>query len=113
MRDGIMRRVQRSVAGRAIVALLVSGALSYLAWRAGNTFMLALLFALLLVVSFALLTIAPDAIAHWRGHHWRWWWHSSSEDGPFWPGTRIPRHPRQPLLPARGAAATPHDAHPR
>lgn len=108
-----MRRVQHSVAGRAIVALLMSGALSYLAWRAGSIFILALLFALLLAVSFALLTIAPDAIAHWRGHSWRWWWRSSGNDGPFWLGTRIPRHPRQPLLPPRGATATPHDAHPR
>lgn len=108
-----MRRVQRSVAERAVVALLVSGALSYLAWRAGDAVMLALLFALLLAVSFALLTIAPDAIAHWRGHHWRWWWRSSGEDGPFWSGTRIPRHPRQPPLPARGATATPQDTLPR
>lgn len=107
-----MRKVQRSVAGRAIVALLVSGVLSYLAWRAGSVVMLALLVALLLVVSFALLTIAPDAIAHARGHRWRWWWRSSDDDGPFWAGTRIPRHPRQPLLPSRGATATPHDALP-
>lgn len=108
-----MRRVQRSVAMRALVSLLVSGALSYLAWRAGSAVMLALLFALLLAVSFALLTIAPDAIAHWRGHHWRWWWRSSGEGGPFWSGTRIPRHPRRPLLPSRGATATPHDTLPR
>lgn len=108
-----MRRIQRSVAGRAVVALLVSGALSYLVWQAGSAAMIALLFALLLVVSFALLTIAPDAIALRRGHEWRWWWRASGDDGPFWAGTRIPRHPRQPLLPARGAEATPDDALPR
>lgn len=105
-----MRRVQRSVAMRAIGALIVSGALSYLAWQAGSSVMLVLLFALLVVVSFAVLTIAPDAIAHWRGHAWRWWWRSSGDEGPFWPGTRVPRHPRKPLLPSRGAATTPQDA---
>lgn len=108
-----MRRVQRSIAGRAIVALLASGALTYLAWWAGSAVMLALLFALLLVVTFAVFTIASDAIAHWRGHHWRWWWRSPGDDGPFWAGTRIPRHPRQPLLPSRGATATLNEAPPR
>lgn len=109
-----MRRVQRSIAGRAIVSLLASGALAYLAWRAGSAVMLALLFTLLLVVSFALLTIAPDVIAHWRGHHWRWWWRSSrDDDGPFWAGTRVPRHPRPPQLPSRGATATLDDSPPR
>ncbi len=108
-----MRRIQRSVAGRAVVALLVSGALAYLAWLAGSVFMIALLFALLVVISFVLLTIAPDAIAQWRGHEWRWWWRSSGDDGPFWAGTRIPRHPRLPLLPSRGATATLDDMPPR
>lgn len=105
-----VRSIQRSLAGRAACTLIASGALSYLAWLAGSVFMLALLFALLLAVSFVVLTIAPDAIAHWRGHDWRWWWRSSGEEGPFWLGTRVPRHPRTPLLPSRGAATTPQDA---
>ncbi len=113
-REGdIMRRIQRSVAGRAVVALLVGGALTYLVWLAGSVFMVALLFALLVVISFVLLTIAPDAIAQWRGHEWRWWWRSPGDDGPFWAGTRIPRHPRPPLLPSRGATATFDDSPPR
>lgn len=105
-----MRSIQRSLAGRAVVALIASAMVSYLVWWAGSVFMLVLLVALLVVVSFALLTIAPDAIAHWRGHDWRWWWRSSGDEGPFWLGTRVPRHPRRPLLPSRGAATTPQDA---
>jgi hypothetical protein len=56
----------------------------------------ALLFVLLTIVGFVALTIAPDAIALQRRHYWRWWWRSSKDDGPFWPGTRIPRGPRRP-----------------
>jgi hypothetical protein len=56
--------------------------------------MVALLFIALLVVTFALLTAAPDLIAYQRKHPWRWWWRFSDDEGPFWPGTRVPRHPR-------------------
>ena len=53
---------------------------------------LMLLFVALVLITFALLTIAPDAIAQLRKHHWRWWWRTPDDDGPYWPGTRIPRH---------------------
>ncbi len=101
-----MRRVQRSLALRAVVALAVSAALSYLAWRAGNLVMLVCLAALLLLVTYSALSLAPDAIAYWRGHYWRWSWRAPGDNGPFWAGTREPRRPRGPLLPSRGAAAT-------
>ncbi len=60
---------------------------------------LALLVAALFCVAFALLTLAPDLIAHWRGHRWRWWWRAGDDEGPFWPGTRVPRHPGPPRAP--------------
>jgi hypothetical protein len=102
-----MRAIQRRRAARAASALLVSALVSLAAWRAGPVVMLALLFTSLLVVTFSALTIAPDLVAFWRGHQWRWWWRSSDDEGPFWLGTRVPRHPRRPLLPSRGAAAMP------
>jgi hypothetical protein len=89
-----MRSLQRSRLARAVVAFLVSASLSLLAWRAGAAVTLALLLTLLLIVTFALLTAAPDFIAYQRKHHWRWWWRASDDEGPFWPGTRVPRHPR-------------------
>jgi hypothetical protein len=89
-----MRSLQRSVPARAAVALLASLAVTALAWRAGAAVMVALLFIALLVVTFALLTAAPDLIAYQRKHPWRWWWRSSDDEGPFWPGSRVPRHRR-------------------
>jgi hypothetical protein len=44
---------------------------------------------------FAAITIAPDAIAVQRRHYWRRWWRADDNDGPFWPGTRIPRRPKR------------------
>lgn len=89
-----MRSLQRSVPARAAVALLASLAVTALAWRAGTVVMIVLLFVMLLIVTFSLLTAAPDLIAYQRKHPWRWWWRSSDDEGPFWPGTRVPRHPR-------------------
>jgi len=89
-----MHALQRYRLARALVATLASALLTLLAWRAGSVVMLALLFAALLVVIFALLSAAPDLIAYRRKHVWRWWWRTSDDEGPFWPGTRIPRHPR-------------------
>ena len=104
-----MRSLQRRAAVRVGVALAVSALLSLAAWRAGPAVTLALLFTLLLLVTFALLTIAPDLIAFRRGHGWRWWWRAANDEGPFWPGTRVPRHPHPPRMPPRGAAATLQD----
>jgi hypothetical protein len=53
--------------------------------------LVAMVFAVITMGGFIGLTIAPDAIAYRRGHYWRWWWRSSTDDGPTWPGTRIPR----------------------
>lgn len=89
-----MRSLQHSRLARAVVAVLASAVLALLAWRAGAAVMLALLFTLLLIVTFAILTAAPDLIAYRRKHDWRWWWRASDDEGPFWPGTRVPRHPR-------------------
>ncbi len=89
-----MRSLQRSVFARAIVAIVISAGLSLLAWRVGVAAMLVLLFVSLLVLSFVVLTVAPDVIAYQRKHEWRWWWRASNDDGPFWPGTCVPRHPR-------------------
>jgi hypothetical protein len=89
-----MHALQRSRVFRVVAAFLTSALLALAAWRAGAVVMLALLFALLLVVTFALFSAAPDLIAYWRQHDWRWWWRASPDDGPFWPGTRVPRHPR-------------------
>ncbi len=89
-----MRSLQRYRLIRAAVAALASVALTALAWRAGAAVMAVLLFSVLLVVTFALLTAAPDLIAYQRKHPWRWWWRSLDDPGPFWPGTRVPRHRR-------------------
>ncbi len=89
-----MRSLQRNFIARAAVALLMSGALTLLAWRNGVAVMVVLLLMTLFVLMFTLLTVAPDFIAYQRKHPWRWWWRSSDDEGPFWPGSRVPRHPR-------------------
>jgi hypothetical protein len=89
-----MRALQRTRLARAGVATLASALLTLIAWRAGAVVTLILLFTSLLIVTFALLSAAPDLIACRRGHGWRWWWRGSEDEGPFWPGTRVPRHPR-------------------
>jgi hypothetical protein len=91
-----MRSLQRRALARLLAAAAVGGLLTLLAWHLGTVAAVALLFVALTAVAFAVLTVAPDAIALRRRHPWRWWWRASPEDGPFWPGTRIPRRPRRP-----------------
>lgn len=91
-----MRSWQRNRPARALTALAAGGLLAALAWSLGSLVALVLLVLALTAVAFALLTIAPDAIALRRGHRWRWWERASPEEGPFWPGTRIPRRPKRP-----------------
>jgi len=88
-----VRPLQRNRFLRLGVALATSVAVTLLAWYGGTTVLALALFLLATLVTFALLTIAPDAIALQRRHYWRWWWRTSGDDGPFWPGTRIPRRP--------------------
>lgn len=103
-----MRALLRNRAARTAGALLVAGVLTLAARAAGAAVVLGVLFCALGVIAFAALTIAPDAIAHLRGHSWRWWWRASDDEGPFWPGTRVPRHPR-PAPGGVGAARHPGD----
>ena len=91
-----MRFFQRNAVARFGAAVAVSLAIMLLGWRGDLSAVAALAVAALAVVIFIALTIAPDAIALWRRHHWRWWWRSSDDQGPFWPGTRIPRGPKGP-----------------
>lgn len=91
-----MRTLQRNLVARLLVALTLSALVTVAAWRAGPPALAGLAIVALTVVGFIALTVAPDAIALRRGHHWRWWWRSSDDEGPFWPGTRIPRAPRPP-----------------
>jgi len=91
-----MRFLQRRVVARAALAVLVGVLVVAAAWRAGVAVLAVVAAMAVAAVVFALLTIAPDAIAWRRGHHWRWWWRGPDDDGPVWPGTRIPRHPRRP-----------------
>ena len=103
-----LRPRRRPPIARMLCAALLALALTWAVWRLGMVALVVGLFITLGLVCFALLTIAPDAIAHWRGHTWRWRRRRNGE-GPFWAGTRVPRHPRRPLLPARGAEAIPPD----
>jgi hypothetical protein len=89
-----MRWLQRHPLARLGLALLVSTAVTASAWQAGRATLALLLVLTLTVFSYALLMVAPDAIALQRGHTWRWWWRASDDDGPFWPGTHIPRRRR-------------------
>lgn len=91
-----MRGLQRNAFARFLVAAVTSALLTLAAWHAGAVALAVLLCIVLSGAIFAALTIAPDAIALRRRHYWRWWWRSSDEEGPFWPGTRIPRSPRKP-----------------
>jgi len=97
----MMRTLQRNVLARLLTAAMISALLTVAAWRAGPV---ALVMSLCLVVSlclilsvviFTALTSAPDVIALRRKHYWRWW-RSTDAEGPFWPGTRIPRRPTKP-----------------
>lgn len=77
------------------LALALGGIVGFLVYGAGLPIVTSsFVFGLLAVASYLALTIAADAIAYWRGHHWRWRWRRSNDEGPFWPGTRIPRGPR-------------------
>jgi hypothetical protein len=92
-----MRAIQRNPVARLVAALLAGGGLTLVAWRVGAHAVVALfLFAVLTAAVFVVLTIAPDAIALRRRHYWRWWWRASDDEGPFWPGTRIPRGRKRP-----------------
>jgi hypothetical protein len=91
-----MRFFQQHPMARLFTALVVSVPVALIAWSNERVALAAFFFVVLTVVAFALLTIAPDAIALRRGHYWRWWWRSSGDEGPFWPGTHIPRGPRRP-----------------
>lgn len=79
---------------RLAIALLANGLVTLTAVRIGQQILVVLLSVSLTVIAAATLTIAPDAIALQRGRPWRWWWRSSDDEGPYWPGTRIPRSPR-------------------
>ncbi|MGI8554346.1 MAG: hypothetical protein ACR2PL_26705 [Dehalococcoidia bacterium] len=89
----ILRTFQRHRLLRLGLALTVSVAVTFCVWLGGELGLTIALFLAGTLVAFVLLTIAPDAIALQRRHNWRWWWRSSDDDGPFWPGTRIPRRP--------------------
>jgi NAD(P)-dependent dehydrogenase (short-subunit alcohol dehydrogenase family) len=91
---GAMRRLQRRWPARLAMSFAAGVAVTLLAWHSGRAVMALLLVLALVAISFVLLTIAPDAIALQRRHYWRWWWRAADDDGPFWPGTRIPRRPR-------------------
>lgn len=86
-----MRSIQRNVALRFAVSTALGAAPAVALWRMVPVAGLMALAVLLTLVGFLALTVAPDAIALQRGHTWRWWWRSSDDEGPFWPGTRIPR----------------------
>jgi len=75
------------------VAFAGSNVIAWGIWQVGRLAMLLALFVLLTLLLFVVFSIAPDAIAAWRGHSWRWWWRASDDEGPFWQGTRIPRNP--------------------
>lgn len=89
-----MRSFQRRPALRALLALGLGGIIGSPAHAALSVTVDLAIGGLVAIVVYLALTIAPDAIAHWRGHRWRWWWRRSDDEGPFWPGTRIPRGPR-------------------
>jgi hypothetical protein len=91
-----VRFIVRNPVARALAAAATSALLTAGVWWAGVIALVATLFGTLLIIAFAALTIVPDAIAHQRRHPWRWWWRSSDDEGPFWPGTHIPRHPGRP-----------------
>ena len=89
-----MRTLLRNRLARLVAAALPAAAVAWAGWRHGPDALAAAVFVGLTGLCFAALTVAPDAIAYRRGHRWRWWWRSSDDEGPFWPGTRVPRHPR-------------------
>lgn len=89
-----MRGLQRNRLLRLGFALLAGAVITTGVSLGGSVALAVGLLLALTLIAFALLTIAPDAIALKRRHYWRWWWRDSDDDGPFWPGTRIPRRPR-------------------
>ena len=93
-----MRILQRSLVARFCLALAAGTLVTVVAWRVGPVALAGVAAVALTALAFVALTVAPDAIAIQRGHHWRWWWRSADDEGPFWPGTRIPRggRPRRP-----------------
>jgi len=89
-----MRTLQRRPAARLLRAAIVSGLVTLAAWRFGIAILL--LFVVVTALAFLALTLAPDVIAPRRRRPWRWWERGSPEEGPFWPGTRIPHRRRPP-----------------
>jgi hypothetical protein len=79
---------------RHALAALMSTVLTLLAWQGGTATAVVLLRIALSIITFTLMTAAPDLIAYQRKHPWRWWWRSSDDEGPFWPGALVPRHTR-------------------
>lgn len=98
-----MRRVNRHRIPRLLVAVLLSAVVALGLWQVGLWALLVACFLLLGVTIFTALTIAPDAIAAYRHHDWRWG-RRSEDEGPFWAGTRIPRRPPAPRPPPRHEA---------
>ena len=88
--------LQRNPITRLITAIVLAALVSSVVGMISSLPVAAGAFASLAALAFAALTVAPDAIALQRRHYWRWWWRTSQDEGPFWPGTRIPRHPRRP-----------------
>ena len=117
-----MRVLPSSVMPRAILALLLSGLITFLVAQAGQTVTLILLFLVLALGLYAgsAIVIASRAYpAHtvlrgrrrrsppwWRPRWWppRWPW----GEGPH-SGTREPRRPLLPHMPSRGAEAIPDE----
>jgi hypothetical protein len=91
-----MRRLQHHPLTRLVVSILLAAVSSFVALQLTLPTVGAMTFAMVTIATFVALTIAPDMIALQRRHYWRWWWRMSDDDGPFWPGTHIPRVPRPP-----------------
>ena len=68
-----MRFLQRIPVARLILAVLPGALVLWAGGRGGLVAFVVLLASALTVLAFVVLTIAPDAIALQRRHHWRWW----------------------------------------
>jgi membrane protein YdbS with pleckstrin-like domain len=91
-----MRWLQHQPLARLVLALVLAAVSSLGVGTVSSPPAAVLAFVVVTILAFVAVTIAPDSIALQRRHYWRWWWRTSEDDGPFWPGTRIPRGPRRP-----------------